>query len=171
MHPKSLAFLKEIEPVVLKLASEWFPPDKRTPDDKYFYACTYCDQNCGQHDTNDSDCLHELAKATKEIWDKIDNEVEKYKLNYAGKPRSIEDILELKENAKYRAFFKHFFKFPTQFVAWDYSTAGKDNNNVVCTCWMFEEKPKKLNKNTKHHNDCPEMKISKAIAKLYGLPD
>lgn len=169
MHPKSLAFLKEIEPVILDLASKWFPPDEKTEDGKYFYSCSYCDQNYGKHDTHDEDCLYELAKATKEQWDKVHKEVEKYKKSYTGELRSSKEILEIKENIKYRAFFKHFFKFPTQLVAWDYAAAGKDNRNVVCGCWMLEDKPRKLNKKTKHHKDCPHMRISQALSRLYGL--
>lgn len=169
MHPKSLEFLIEVEPVILDLAYGWFPPDKKTPDGLYFYSCTYCDQNFGNNDIHDPDCLHELAKATKEQWDKIDNAVEEYNKNYAGELRSSEEILEIKKGAKYRAFFKHFFKFPSHLVAWDYLTAGKDNKNVVCTCWMFEKDAKKLNSKTKHNKNCPYMRVSKAISKLYGL--
>lgn len=164
MHPKHLIFLKEVEPVILNLASKWFPPDQRTPDNKYFYSCTHCDQNCGKHDIHDPYCLYELAKATKEEWDKVDSETKKYKKNYVNKPRSKKEMSEIKKNLKYRAFFKYFFKFPMRLVAWDYSTAGKDWQNVVCGCFMLQKGVKKL----KHHLDCPEMKISKAISKLYN---
>lgn len=164
MRDKEQKFIKEVTPVVLKLAKRWFPPDKKTPDGKYHYACTYCDQNCSQHDKHDDDCLYQLAKNTKEEWDKIEVSDKWNKSPVTGKKRLKKDTRLMKDWARKRAFFKEFLKFPSQFVPLDYN--DPENKNVVCTCFIFS----KIDwKKRRHAKECPYIPIARALSELYRV--
>lgn len=159
MRAKEKEFLKAVTPIIKKLNKGWFPPDKKTPDGQHYYACTWCDLNCGQHNKHDDDCLYQLAKNTLEKWDEIENS-NVWDKDYKGKKRLPRDISSFKKHAKYRVLFKVFVAFPSYFIALDYK--DPKNKRVVCTCSIFEQK-------RKHHQDCPIVAISKALSNLYKV--
>lgn len=153
---RNLRFLKEITPVLKKLDKGWFPPDKKTPDVLHHYACSYCDQNCGQNDKHDDDCFYQVAKNILEEWAKIDKD-KKVEVDYKGQPRTKKDILEIKNSHKASVAQKIIFKnLLSVLIPYDYESKG-----VICLCDMgkFE---------MKHQPDCMHQKIAQIVSNLFN---
>ena len=75
------------------------------PKGAYYYACTYCDMECGRHERHDEDCLYQMAKNTVEAWDLVEKET-KWDTNYKNEPRDLEEIEDFREWAKYNTVFE-----------------------------------------------------------------
>lgn len=151
-------FLDGILPILESLNSKWFPPDKKTPDGKYFYSCSYCDQNCGQHDKHDDDCYYQRAKNTIEAFNDLDLS-DKWNLNHDGTPRKQNEIDYFKNYMKYRAVFKHFIQDVSDFVPLDYSDPA--NKSIICQCHHFGR-----SKND-HDPSCVNLQVSKILRNLF----
>lgn len=154
-----MTFLQEMKPIIFELASHWFPADKKTPDGKYYYACTYCDMECGGHVRHDPDCLYQMAKNTVEKWEEIDKD-DRWDLDWKGRPRDPKEIEDFREIFKYWAIFRNFLINVDQFVPMDFSDPR--NESVICSCMAFH----KTTKYEKHSPKCPYLRVSKALHKL-----
>lgn len=161
-----LEFMESMKPIILELADGWFPPDKKTPDGKYHYACTYCDQNCSRHDKHDDTCLYQMAKNTVERWADIDKET-KWDYSPIGKKekRTAEEVESFRSSYRYWAIFDHFVKNASHFVPLDYS--DPNNTNIICSCCsIFED-----GMMDKHADDCPYVRVADALHKLFAKTD
>ncbi len=152
----TLEFTASIKPILEELAAKWFPPDKKTPDGKHYYACSYCDLNESRHDKHDDDCYYQNAKNTLEAWEAIEKDA-KWD-TYDGKPRDPKDTQGFKDYWKYNAIFQHFVKKAYWFVPMDYS--DPENKQVICRCHMGN---RSMNK---HHKSCIEVRVSKLMCRL-----
>lgn len=162
LSQKKLIFITKIKVVLEQLNSEWFEPNKKTPDGLHYYACTYCDMECGGHNNHDHDCLAQMAKNTLEAWNRIDID-NQYDLDYKKKLRLMKDILSLKEWAKYNAIFEHFIIDVQDFVPLDYSEPA--NEGVICTCCIFDG----TGDEDQHDPKCPYVQVSQALSELFKV--
>jgi hypothetical protein len=157
---KEQKFLEAISPVLNKLADEWFEPSLKSPEGQ-FYACTYCDMECGGTERHDKDCLSDLAKKVLEKMQGIDESVA-FTSSIKGEPRLPEAIFELRSSAKMRVILKEFISVKLMsFIPLDYT--DKDNKNVGCFCNFFESRKNQGS----HQKDCVIVNISQALADLY----
>ncbi len=91
-----MTFLEDMKPIILELARHWFPADKKTPCGGYYYACTYCDMECGRHVRHDDTCLYQMAKNTVEKWEEIDKS-DRWDLNWKNEPRDPAEIEDMRQ--------------------------------------------------------------------------
>lgn len=158
-------FLKAVLPVLQRLNEEWFPADKRTPDGESFYACTYCDMECG-HERHDDDCFSDLAKRVLQELERIDADPKFDSSPYTNVARTPEDAADLREWFKVRFIIKKFYGTAMlSLIPMDYSLP--ENRNVLCTCRLFGGRELKR----RHKDDCVIQAFAKALAALLTVTD
>jgi hypothetical protein len=161
MNRRYKRFLRQTLPTIKLLASNWFPADKTNNQGQY-YACTYCDQNCSQHDRHDDDCLYEMAKITTEELTKLENTIQN-KTDWKGRPYSKEDLEQILLREKVEAVLKIMYLNPSKFIPLDYSDPA--NEGVVCTCFIFQQ-----NGEEREHNEyCVYQAFARAYSNLFKI--
>ena len=150
-------FVESTMPSIMQLASEWFHPSKQA-EDGHYYACKYCDMECGGHERHDPDCFAQLAKNTLEKVQSIDANPEfdthQYGKN-AGQPR--EDSSELRNWFKARAILDDFYAMIlTDLIPLNYK--DPENAHDLCVCDMFGDNP------GAHKDDCVIIALVKALS-------
>lgn len=157
MDKREIKLLKEITPIIKKLNKDWFPSDKKTPEG-LFYACWYCDQNCGQHNSHDKDCFYQVAKETMDAWIEIDNNKEIEISILTKKKRSNKDIKELRDFKKVMAILELFFpNILRRITPFKYK-----KDSVICECRSFDLEIKS------HSKDCIRQNLAKIISDFYN---
>lgn len=155
-------FLQAVLPVLQQLDKEWFHPGKKSPEG-YYYACGYCDTECGGHERHDPDCLSELGKQTLEEFTRIDQnkEYDFHKVGRdAGHPREPEDAASLRDFFKDRAVIKILYSTDLgQLIPLDHKDPA--NKSTVCQCYIRVVSKKYFNE---HHEACVIKKLADALA-------
>lgn len=157
MDKREVKLLKEITPIIKKLNKDWFPSDKQSPEG-LFYACWYCDQNCGRHDAHDKDCFYQVAKNTIDAWTQIDNDKEIEISILTKKRRSNKDIKSLRDFKKVMSVLDLFFpNILRRITPFEYK-----NDSVICECSGIDVERKS------HRKECVRQSLAKIISDYYN---
>jgi hypothetical protein len=160
-HARYTKFMKAVYPLIVRLAGEWFPPDKKTPDGKYYYACGYCDMGCGGHEKHDDDCWSDMARRVLAEFERIEADT-KYDTSWVtGETRTLEESREMRDWNKARVVLRTMYGNLMHVVPMDYN--APENRNVVCTCNLFHHKREEPRR---HAEDCLHQVLAEAIIGL-----
>jgi hypothetical protein len=164
-HSRYLKFLAAVQPVLERLAGEWFPPNKKTPDGQSYYACTYCTLNFSAHDKHDEDCYAEMAKGVLAEFKAIEEDPRYLFSPVTGEPRTLEEIKQFHTWNKGRAVLRDFYgKDLTSLIPMDYT--APENHNVICTCRIFSDGEEFQRS---HAPECIIQLLAKALVELFTV--
>lgn len=147
-----------ITPILTKLNSRWFPPNKKSAQG-YFYSCSYCDMECGGTANHDKDCILQTAKNTLEKFEIIEND-QAIVYNFKNEKRSPAEILNIKYAHKAYAVVELMFTpLMSRLVPWD--------NGGFCECIPLDQLG--TNEDSGYHApDCPYMAVSQLLSNYYS---